>query len=155
MAKNKIDKENKVWYKKWWVIVLFIVVVLIFLNYYLGKSKFQRNLEEDYKVLSFSCLDEFEDTIGHVEMKSLGDRNDQVWSGLIDIAYECPGMDRYYIKIIEETKECGYSINGDIYRAYHGEQINNTKIMNSIEYLVWKKYVKEEINKKDSGTSDL
>ena len=134
-------KKPKSWYQKWGLIVLFIFLGLILLNSFFGKSTNQKNLERDYEVLDFRCSNQ-DLTFSIVEMKSFGNRNDQVWSGLRYLAGDCPNSKEYSITILEENKECVYIISGNIYRGYAGKEIiNDTEIMNELLYLDWEGFV--------------
>ena len=53
----------------------------------------------------------------YVEMKSLGNRNNQVWEGLTVLyAYLNENASEYHIRILGEQEDCWYRINGDLYR---------------------------------------
>jgi hypothetical protein len=138
------SKKQKSQYQKWGLIIFFIFLGFILVNSFFGKSTNQKNLERDYEVLDFRCIsNQNQDlTFSIVEMKSFGNRNDQVWKGLKSLGRECPDSESYYIEIIEETRRCIYIIPGNIYGGYVGKEvINDTEIMKELLYLDWKGFV--------------
>ena len=82
----------------------------------------------DYEVLYFSYFnhsdirerlnssDSVISDVAFLKMKSLGNRFDQVWKGLFSLHRVYPNVPKYSILIIESTKECLYSIDGEAYR---------------------------------------
>jgi len=125
-----------------------IVIGIINTIFNFGGGWGERNLEEDYEVLFFSCQKIFDDRPNHpqVEMKSWGDRKEQVWDGLFALSMDCPDGEDYVVQITEETQDCWYFIDGDIYKAYLGENktaMNYTKIMETIDYQLWSHYITE------------
>lgn len=137
------------------IIVGVVIVLLVFYSINYFSSGNRRILEEDYEVLFFDCMDSPPLTPSPmVEMKSLGDRTEQVWAGLIYLHGDCPNGETYHINIIEESKECAYIIDGSVIRGYIGGEINDTEIMDTLDYLFWENYVKEEQIKLSSGTAD-
>ena len=145
-----MKKRNKI------ILIIVGIVLLVFysMNYFSNGNR--RILEEDYEVLFFDCMDSssFIPPSPMVEMKSLGDRTEQVWGGLIYLHGDCPNGESYYINIIEETQECGYIIEGSVIRGYISGEINDTEIKDTLDYKVWEDYVKKELIKISSGTAD-
>ena len=77
-------------------------------------------LEDDgYEVEYFYyALENTEFAGGSLNMKSLGNQKLQVQKGLFAVAQVYPDAPKYYIKILEPTRECNYEIDGDKHRAY-------------------------------------
>ena len=79
-------------------------------------------LEEDgYEVLYFGYLGDYgenfsENTYAYVKMKALGNRDNQVRSGLSSLSLVYPNAPEYDIRILEESQDCWYFIDGDSYR---------------------------------------
>ena len=76
---------------------------------------YENYLEEKYGVLDSFCVD----SGAGVDMKSLGSRDEQVRAGLIDLYRSCQNSEYYYITILEPTKECLYSFNGEIIKLWY------------------------------------
>ncbi|MCH8945987.1 MAG: hypothetical protein IIA85_03625 [Nanoarchaeota archaeon] len=78
--------------------------------------------ESGYEVLYFGYFgynsSEIKDA-GYIKMKSLGSRNEQVGDGLISLSGVYPNAPEYSIRILEETQDCWYNINGDDYRVVY------------------------------------
>jgi len=69
-----------------------------------------------YEVLYFG-YSEISD-YAHVEMKSLGSKNEQVWTGLFSLSDAYPNASQYSIKILEPTQSCWYTIPKWVNDAY-------------------------------------
>ncbi|GAG14715.1 unnamed protein product [marine sediment metagenome] len=138
------------------VVVVGIVIVLLSSGDFFTNSG-KNILKKDYDVLYFSCgyKDDNIDTGAFVKMKSYGDRNNQIWSGLIYLHMDCPDEDEMYsVVIIEETKECWYNINGLILQGYFEEEFNEEEIGGTDDYKAWEGYAKVEQAKQYYGTED-
>ena len=94
-----------------------------------------------YEVLSFGYLS---GNSGYVKMKSLGNRNIQVWEGLYAVSNVYPNASAYSIAIVEETHTCWYEITGLSLRAYLGyteatlndEPVDSLTLYQMIEYQI-------------------
>ena len=105
-------------------------------------------LEEDgYEVLYFGYLSE-NTTLetAYLKMKSLGNRNDQVWDGLFSLESVYPNAPEYSIRILEPTQECWYEIYGELYGAYLGseELILNDEVVDSLTAFSLINYIIDE-----------
>ena len=75
--------------------------------------------EEGYEVLYFGYLGlNYSDETAYIKMKTLGNRNEQVWSSLSSLGLVYPDAPEYTIRILEEKQECWYRIEGELYRDY-------------------------------------
>ena len=94
---------------------------------------------------------------GSLTMKSLGNRNDQIWQGLFALNRVYPDAHSYTIRIIEPTKECWYRLSGNLYRNYLlSTQATDQKIViNGTEYdsLMIFGYLEDEIKKQTNSCS--
>jgi hypothetical protein len=105
-------------------------------------------LEEDgYEVLYFGYLDVLNDTATHsayLKMKSLGSKNEQVWSGLHSLTAIYPNAPRYSIRILEPTQECWYDFDGKLLKGYYGtedytldgENVTSLEFYSAINYII-------------------
>lgn len=152
MKEDFLKRETKKsWYRRWWAITIFVIAGFVIINYLFLNSSFLE--EQGYKVLDFNCMEDYGNS-PRVEMKSFGNRNEQVNKGLIYLHNECPEGNKYFVVIIEETKECSYLIDGEILRTYFialdsefwnkEYEINEIEIMDSGEYSLWENFVKKE-----------
>jgi hypothetical protein len=133
-----MEKESKHWYQKWWAIALFIVVGLIILgtifsNRGFDEEKFVKESlsNNGYEVIQVGVSD----GKAIVSMKSLGDRNNQVWTSLSSIGVAYPNATEYLIIILTPEETCYYAIDGDFYRTYRNSE-NDTeslKLYNQID----------------------
>ena len=114
MAKEKSEKNR---WQVWLGLILIILVVLWFFgsfDVFLPTSG-ETHLKENYEVLEFFCVN----SGAGVDMKSLGNRDDQVREGIIYLYQDCSDSEKYYITILEPTKECLYSFNGEIIKLWY------------------------------------
>lgn len=142
MTEKKIKTQ---WYKRWWAIVLFIVLGLIIIVSIFENNSGQKKLKEKYDVLDYSCSDMW----GSVDMKSLGNREDQIRAGLLYLYKDCQDPASYSITILEPTKECFYSFNGEIIKLYYNNTGQDTFVISEASkkiiesdtgFHVWKTY---------------
>src|SRR3989344_715445 len=168
--KEPDEKEEKVWYKRWWIIVIFI-----FIGFFLIEDFFlspERYLEgEGYKVNFFYCTDKdwteesILEGISSVSMNSLGNREDQITDALISLSESCPPSKTIFVTILEPTKECFYSFNGEVVRLlYEGIGQDNQLISdeskriieNDISFFLWKSEAKHYFELESMhGISDM
>jgi hypothetical protein len=110
--------------------------------------------DQGYEVLYFGCQEDYLG-IPSLEMKSFGNREDQVIDGLIHLTNKCPNAQDYYsIRIVEPTQECGYLIESEIVDSYffaldkdfwdEPYEIDEITIRNTIAYLSWVNFVNSE-----------
>jgi hypothetical protein len=114
MAKEKSEKNK---WRIWLLVILVIIGVLWsfgFFDSFLTNSG-EKHLKEKYEVLESFCVNNG----AGVEMKSLGQRENQVTEGLIYLYEDCQKSEKYYITILEPTKECQYSFNGEIIKLWY------------------------------------
>ena len=82
-------------------------------------------------------------------MKSFGNLNKQAWNGLITLGTYYKNAKEYSVTIFTPTSECYYSMDGDILNPYvknlDGDEINETEIMNSLDYKFWESYVNDKL----------
>lgn len=123
MVNRLKNEEKKTWYKRWWAIILFILIAVGILNYYFfSPQSYLRG--EGYEVNSFYCTEKgwsnenILEGISSVDMKSLGNREDQIIDGLISISQACPPSKTIFVTIIEPTRECLYSFNGEVVKVW-------------------------------------
>ena len=159
--KGKKREIVKSWYKKWWGISLTIIgIYLIFSFIYGALNPGKVFLEEDYEVDYFSC-GVLEPPTAQVEMKSLGNREDQVRRGLIYLSMDCPDSTRYSISIIEPTRECNYFFNGEIIRMWLSEyneslsQEQKETIENDLDFIYWKFIAEKDYSDPNKRYSEL
>jgi hypothetical protein len=142
MKKEKV-KKIPTWI---WVLIGIVVVYLVMSNPL--KSRQEKFLEgEGYELNSMFCSDITNE--GHLEMETYSSREDQVTAGFIALNTYCPDAENFGVMIIEPSKRCLYSMNADLYRAYSGEEYNEEKLMNSMEFLTWEGNRKKELEKPD------
>ncbi len=111
----KMPKKNsKNNWRVWLIVILIILGVLWFFGIFSNDSG-EKRLKEKYDVLEYLCYDSF----GSVEMKSLGNREDQIRDALSSLYQDCHDSERYSITILESTKECFYSFNGEVIRIVY------------------------------------
>lgn len=108
-------KEEKKWYKLWWVILIAIGLLLWSFGFLSNPFSGESELKRDYEVKWFFCNSD----TSSVEMTSLGNRQDQVTTGLIYLYEDCPDLSEYSVSILEPTKECFYSFNGEVTRLWY------------------------------------
>lgn len=91
--------------------------------------------EEGYDVIYnyYSEIPVLNETWASVNMKSLGDINQQVWDALIVLGVHYKDATNYIITISTPTSECFYNINGDIYRAYRKASSKGKILINGTE----------------------
>ena len=85
---------------------------------------------QGYEVQSFFLLWESPRSESLVVMKSLGNREEQLWQGASYLALVYPDVDRHTVDILTEQEECSYSVSGELFRAYHDAIDNNRTIWN-------------------------
>lgn len=150
-----MKKEEKIkWYKRWWVIVLFIILIIYgFYIYTNSKSVFNKekfvkeSLEEDgYEVISVMYLED--NNWVHLEMKSLGNKEEQVWDGLIALSSAYPNAEDYFVYILTPEETCSYSTYLTNYKSYM-KSLDDEKIFlnncSELDGLIFPKVV-ENIN---------
>lgn len=96
-------------------------VLNVYMSNYSAKAPFFEQYDiEDNTICN--DLDEgicYSDKVGvSVEMKSLGNRDDQIWDALISMSVIYENAFTYRIEIKSPTDTCNYLIFGDIYRDY-------------------------------------
>jgi len=106
----KKNPENK--WQVWLIVILIIFGALWFFGFFDSEENY---LEEKYEVLDSFCVD----SGTGVDMKSLGSRDEQIRAGLISLYDSCPNSEYYYVTILEPTKECQYSFNGEIIKFWY------------------------------------
>lgn len=136
--------------KKLGEIAIGLGIVLAIISYLLGNyflnsgtwSSFDEEkwIKEDLKeskgyevisVINFTSIliyrNYSEGETAYLEMKSLGNRNDQIWDGLISLGVAYKDADQYTIVILTPEQRCSYYIDGNVYhswgRASDGEKI--------------------------------
>ena len=159
-----VKKHSNKWEKYWsmWGKVALVIMIILLINYFIPSSFDERDIrigdtnnsnrelirihieileEYGYEVLYFGIFER--DNSAYVKMKSLGNRNEQVWEGLSSLSLVYPNASEYDVRILEEDKDCWYFIPGRLYRAWLGEEliINGTEIdsytaYNLIEYKI-------------------
>ncbi len=144
MKKEKV-KKIPIWV---WILIGVIIALIIINNPMdIGKSRQEKFLEDQgYEVNSIFCDYDITNE-GYLEMETYGDREDQVDSGFIALNTYCPNVDNFGVMIIEPTKRCLYRMNIDLYRAWSGEDYDEEKLKNSIEFLTWEGHAKKEFQK--------
>ena len=96
--------------------------------------------DQGYEVIWCGLLDLT--NTGYVEMKALGNRNNQVREGLIVLGIAYKNVSIYTIRILEERQECWYNIDGDIYRLYKElSRSDETIIINGTEFTAYDLYI--------------
>jgi len=82
---------------------------------------------EGYEVQVLFLLYDTEPTESLLVMKSLGSREEQLWSGMLTLSLVYPDVSKHSVDILEETQRCSYSVSGNLFRVYHaildGEEI--------------------------------
>jgi len=132
---EKIKGKGKKWYKRWLVIVLIVVGLIIGYNVlwvFLHSAKYSPDAYVKYKLESdgykvrYVSLNPY-GNFGLVEMISLGNRQEQVWSALIPMAIAYPNASSYDVKILTPTQTCYYSTAMTNFNSYmkslQGERI--------------------------------
>ena len=111
----KKNLKNK--WQVWLIAILVIFGALWLFGFFdsFSTNSGENYLEEKYGVLDSFCVD----SGAGVDMKSLGSRDEQVRAGLIDLYRSCQNSGYYYITILEPTKECLYSFNGEIIKLWY------------------------------------
>lgn len=172
--KKEVSNKRTNWFKRHsiLVIILSIFIVLIIMgifNYFnsslindkrigdLDNAKAIKTqiefLEDDgYEVLYFYySLENTSLESGYLEMKSLGNQNEQVWRGLIALYQVYPNAPEYTINILEPTRDCYYDISGNLYRNWLTSSNAPDKkiIINGTEFdsLTIYQYINSEIEK--------
>ena len=82
-------------------------------------------LEEDgYEVLYFGNLGSGVDVEPYLKIKSLGTRQYQIEDGFFALSRVYPNAKEYTIRIVEETRDCWYTIPGglDVLEEYNSIQ---------------------------------
>ena len=145
--------------KEKWAIVIFVIIGLIIVWNYsaiFGNEESNYLEEQGYDVLEFGSYESFGEKTAYTNMKSLGNRQDQVWAGLISLKTTYPEVDKYTVTIMEEKSECLYVIEGVILKPYlaslTGEvTIDSVKVKETLPYLMWSLFAKLEYEKKLKG----
>jgi hypothetical protein len=115
-----------------------IIPILLIATFLIsGCVPYDEGVLADYEVLDTYCLDISND----VTMKSLGNRQDQVFAGLIYLYLNCQNSETYYVSILEPTKECLYGFDGEIARLWY-EGIGEDDLLISEES---KRIIEEDI----------
>ena len=85
-----------------------------------------------YEVLYFGYFEynhsEIPDS-AYIKMKSLGNRNEQLFEGLTSLSNVYPDASEYEVKILEESRDCFYSITGDVYRARYDKSVEEITVV--------------------------
>ena len=155
MAKKAEEKKaNKLKTWAYWIFVA--IAVLFFYSYAFGESKESWLEENGYEVLEIGSYEFSGEQTAYVDMKSLGNRRDQVMDGWISLSQKYPEMDDYHVSIIEERRSCSYSIEGVILNPYltsltEDVIIDSAKVKETFSYLMWSLYAKAEYEKYMSG----
>lgn len=143
----KSISENKRWYQRWWVILLAVILLLWSFGFLSNPFSGESALKEDYEVKRLSCGPSLNPPQAFVDMISLGDRKDQLISGLIYLYKDCPKESRYTVSIIEPTRECLYSFNGEAARLWNEgigqdnptiSEESKRIIENDMDFKIWK-----------------
>jgi hypothetical protein len=110
MVKKTINKDKK----RNYIYVLGVVLILgaLFLHNWTGSKALTI---DNYEILDTLCTKEW----GGVDMISLGNREDQIRSSLIELYKYCPNPELYSITILEPTKECNYFFNGEVVKHWY------------------------------------
>jgi len=142
----KKNPENK--WQVWLIAILIIFGVLWFFGFFDSfTNSGEKHLKEKYEVLDSFCVD----SGAGVEMKSLGERGDQVREGLIYLYKDCQNSENYYITILEPTKECQYSFNGEIIKLWYNSigqdnffipEASKGIIESDTGFFLWKSYAR-------------
>jgi len=96
-------------------------VLNVYISNYSAKTPFfeQYNIEDNTICSDLNERICYSDKVGvSVEMKSLGNRDDQIWDALISMSVVYETAFTYKIKIKSPTDTCEYLIFGDTYRDY-------------------------------------
>jgi len=111
----KKNPKNK--WQVWLITILVIFGVLWFFGFFdsFSSNSGEKHLKENYEVSNFFCVN----SGAGVKMKSLGNRQEQVTDGLIYLYKDCQNSESYYITILEPTKSCQYSFNGEIIKLWY------------------------------------
>ena len=172
----KEANKTKSWWKKqkgWEKVIIIlgaIVIVIMLWNWIFGssafdagnyaKENFEKLVTEDlsdygYEVISVGKMDDYVDknkSWVYVNMKSLGDINQQAWEGFISLGSHSSvagfNVGRYSVSILTPTNECYYAIDGNLWNNYkasaHGDKIyyvngteaNGLVAYNNIDYII-------------------
>ncbi len=149
---SKKNLENK--WQVWLIVILIILGILWFLSS--SSNSGEKYLKEKYEVLESFCVD----SGAGVDMKSLGSRDEQVRDGLINLYRDCQNSEYYYITILEPTKGCLYSFNGEIIKLWYNSigqdnfvipEASKKIIEEDAGFIIWRSwasvyYVDEELN---------
>jgi len=121
MDKKHIEGWNKFWVI-WGKIALFIAIILLINYFFMGSSddldykeaRVKDLIRDRYEVISVGLMDlSYNESLAYVDMKSFGNRNDQVWEGMIALGIIYENASKYMVSIFEESQRCDYIIDGD------------------------------------------
>jgi hypothetical protein len=162
-GEEKMKNENENVAK--WIIGIFAIIGLIVVFNFLtsgGDNKENYLESHGYEILEEGIYNIGEENRAYIDMKSFGNRWDQIIRGIFYLEPLYPDVDGYAIKIIEEQADCLYVIPSVILKPYlaslETETIltpvaikNEEKIKNTINYLYWSSVVKLEYEKSLKG----
>lgn len=143
----KKNPKNK--WQVWLIAILIIFGIFWFFGVFdiFSSNSGEKQLKENYEVSNFFCVN----SGAGVEMKSLGNRQEQVTDGLIYLYKDCQTSESYYITILEPTKSCQYSFNGEIIKLWYNSigqdnfvisEASKRIIESDIGFTLWKSFAK-------------
>ena len=104
------------------------------LNVYMSNYSAKAPFFEKYNIEDNTICNDLDETICYsdkvgvaVEMKSLGNRNDQIWDALISMSVVYENAFTYRIEIKSPTDTCDYLIFGDVYRDYTADYSSKSR----------------------------
>jgi len=147
-----VKKNTKInWFKRHPVLstILIIFAMLFIFGFFdsFSSNSGEKHLKEKYEVLDSYCVDRG----AGVNMKSLGNRDDQVTEGIIYLYKDCQNSEKYYITILEPTKRCLYSFNGEIIKLWYNSieqddffipEASKGIIESDTGFFLWKSYAR-------------
>jgi len=141
------------------LIIVYVIFAVRSMGLFTG-AKFLK--DQNYEVLDYGYNDvmvsDISPSFAYVEMKAIGNREEQVSTGLIFLGNKYKDAGEYDVIILTESEECRYSIDGEIYRAYlftlshywstdNPILMNKTDIEEKLDYMIWASVLKTELTK--------
>ena len=121
-----VKKAEKTSLDKVMIIIGYIAVAVIII-YLIGlivspseESRVRNLIKDKYEILSVGMFEEWlgNSSLAYVDMISFGQREDQVFEGLVALTIVYENISEYSVTIHEETQQCNYDMSREDYNSW-------------------------------------